>query len=343
MSEIKIINGQSLPNVPWQERPADLEEGAVLWRYTENPVMGRNPTPKIGRIFNSAVVPWQDGYIAVLRGEQVNGVPHVYLGRSKDGIHWNVDRERVQFVDENGEPWMPNYAYDPRLVKVEDTYYIIWCTDFHGAAIGIAKTKDFEHFTRMENPFIPYNRNAVLFPRKIGGMYKMLSRPSDSAHTPFGDIFLSESPDLIYWGRHRHVMSRGPMWWEAVKIGAGACPIETTEGWLMFFHGVASTCNGFVYSMGGAILDRDEPSKVLYRCENYLLTPEMPYEVSGFVPNVVFPCATVQDADTGRIAIYYGSADTCVGLAFGYVDEIVQYIKDNSVLNPDDGVAFEKF
>lgn len=265
------------------------------------------------------------------------------LGRSKDGIHWNVDRERVQFVDENGEPWMPNYAYDPRLVKVEDTYYIIWCTDFHGAAIGMAKTKDFEHFTRMENPFIPYNRNAVLLPRKIGGMYKMLSRPSDSAHTPFGDIFLSESPDLIYWGRHRHVMSRGPMWWEAVKIGAGACPIETTEGWLMFFHGVASTCNGFVYSMGGAILDRDEPSKVLYRCENYLLTPEMPYEVSGFVPNVVFPCATVQDADTGRIAIYYGSADTCVGLAFGYVDEIVQYIKDNSVLNPDDGVAFEKF
>ena len=160
MSEIKIINGQSLPNIPWQERPADLEEGAVLWRYTENPVMGRNPTPKIGRIFNSAVVPWQDGYIAVLRGEQVNGVPHVYLGRSKDGIHWNVDRERVQFVDENGEPWMPNYAYDPRLVKVEDTYYIIWCTDFHGAAIGMAKTKDFKHFTRMENPFIPYNRNA---------------------------------------------------------------------------------------------------------------------------------------------------------------------------------------
>ena len=91
------------------------------------------------------------------------------------------------------------------------------------------------------------------------------------------------------------------------------------------------------------IFRRDEPSKVLYRCENYLLTPEMPYEVSGFVPNVVFPCATVQDADTGRIAIYYGSADTCVGLAFGYVDEIVQYIKDNSVLNPDDGVAFEKF
>ena len=173
MSEIKMINGQSLPNIPWQERPADLEEGAVLWRYTENPVMGRNPTPKIGRIFNSAVVPWQDGYIAVLRGEQVNGVPHVYLGRSKDGIHWDVEREKVPFVDDNGNPKMPHYAYDPRLVKVDDTYYIIWCTDFYGAAIGMAKTKDFKTFTRIENPFIPFNRNAVLFPRKVNGKFKL--------------------------------------------------------------------------------------------------------------------------------------------------------------------------
>ena len=281
MSEIKIINGQSLPNIPWQERPADLEEGAVLWRYTENPVMGRNPTPKIGRIFNSAVVPWQDGYIAVLRGEQVNGVPHVYLGRSKDGIHWNVDRERVQFVDENGEPWMPNYAYDPRLVKVEDTYYIIWCTDFHGAAIGIAKTKDFEHFTRMENPFIPYNRNAVLFPRKIGGMYKMLSRPSDSAHTPFGDIFLSESPDLIYWGRHRFMMGAvkgDESAWQSMKIGPGPIPIETDEGWLLIYHGVINTCNGYVYRIGAALLDIDEPWKVKYRGKDYLLAPHELYE-----------------------------------------------------------------
>ena len=336
MSEIKIINGQSLPNIPWQERPADLEEGAVLWRYTENPVMGRNPTPKIGRIFNSAVVPWQDGYIAVLRGEQVNGVPHVYLGRSKDGIHWNVDRERVQFVDENGEPWMPNYAYDPRLVKVEDTYYIIWCTDFHGAAIGMAKTKDFKHFTRMENPFIPYNRNAVLFPRKINGNFMMLSRPSDSGHTPFGDIFLSESPDLVYWGKHRHVMGKGSEWWESLKIGGGAAPIETSEGWLLFYHGVSGTCNGYVYSIGGAILDIDNPSIVKYRCENFLLTPEEWYEERGFVPNVCFPCATIHDSASGKIAIYYGAADSYVGLAFTKLDEIVDYIKTNSVVTSAD-------
>jgi len=224
-------------------------------------------------------------------------------------------------------------------VKVEDTYYIIWCTDFFGASIGMAKTKDFKTFTRIENPFIPFNRNAVLFPRKINGMFKMMSRPSDSGHTPFGDIFVSESPDMEYWGHHRHVMGRGSKWWESVKIGSGAAPIETTEGWLLFYHGVATTCNGFVYSMGGAILDINEPSKVLYRCENHLLTPEEPYETCGFVPNVVFPCATLQDEDTGRIAIYYGAADTNVGLAFTTVDEIVAYIKEHSDLQWGDDVA----
>ena len=142
---VKMLNVPSLPNIPWQEKPADYKLSSPVWRYSENPVMGRNPTPEIARIFNSAVVPWEDGYIAVLRGEQVNGIPYVYLGHSKDGIHWDVEREKVPFVDDNGNPKMPHYAYDPRLVKVEDTYYIIWCTDFHGAAIGMAKTKDFKN------------------------------------------------------------------------------------------------------------------------------------------------------------------------------------------------------
>ena len=139
-------------------------------------------------------------------------------------IHWDFDRgTRFQFVRRRGRTIScPVYAYDPRLVKVEDTYYIIWCQDFYGASIGMAKTTDFKTFTRLENPFIPYNRNAVLFPRKINGNYMLLSRPSDSGHTPFGDIFLSESPDLVYWGRHRHVMSQGSEWWESVKIGGGA-------------------------------------------------------------------------------------------------------------------------
>lgn len=164
----------------------------------------------------------------------------------------------------------------------------------------------------------------------------MLSRPSDSGHTPFGDIFLSESPDMTYWGKHRHVMGKSSECWESLKIGGGAAPIETTEGWLLFYHGVSGTCNGYVYSIGGAILDIDNPSIVKYRCQNFLLTPEDWYEERGFVPNVTFPCATIHDAESGKIAIYYGAADIYVGLAFTTVDQIVAYIKENSVVRADD-------
>lgn len=330
MDKVKLVASATLPNIPWQERAEG--QTAPMWRYSTNPIIKRNPLKNVARIFNSAVVPFEDGFVGVFRGEQRNGIPHIYFGRSKDGINWDFDEEKIQFVDENGELAIPNYAYDPRLVKVEDTYYIIWCTDFHGAAIGMARTKDFKFFERMSNPFLPFNRNAVLFPRKVNDKYLLLSRPSDSGHTPFGDIFLSESPDLVYWGRHRHVMSNSSFWWESMKIGAGPAPIETSEGWLLIYHGVTGTCSGYVYSIGGAILDIDDPSKVKYRCENFLLTPEEDYEERGFVPNVCFPCATLQDAQTGRMAIYYGAADSYVALAFAYVDELVDYIKSNNTV-----------
>lgn len=335
MSDIKILNAPDVSNMPWQDGPDSFQD-APIWRYKENPIIGRNPIEGVARIFNSAVVAYEGAFVGVFRGEQRNGVSFIYFGRSKDGIHWDFEHDKIRFVDEEGKEFMPVYAYDPRLVKVEDTYYAIWCQDFFGAAIGIAKTTDFKTFTRIENPFIPFNRNAVLFPRKINGNYVLLSRPSDSGHTPFGDIFLSQSPDMTYWGKHRHVMSRSYEWWESLKIGGGAAPIETTEGWLMFYHGVSGTCNGYVYSIGGAILDINEPSKVLYRCENFLLTPEEWYEERGFVPNVCFPCATVHDPATGRIALYYGCADSYVSLAFTKVDLIVDYIKAHSHVTDTD-------
>ena len=289
MSKYKMISPK-VPNVPWQERPAELN-GAPVWRYKENPIIGRNPVKGVARIFNSAVMPYGDEFIGVFRGEQTNGIPYIY---------------------------------------------IIWCQDFYGAAIGMAKTTDFKTFTRIENPFLPFNRNAVLFPRKIGGNFMLLSRPSDSGHTPFGDIFISESPDLTYWGKHRHVMGKGSEWWESLKIGGGAAPIETSEGWLLFYHGVSGTCNGYVYSIGGAILDIDNPSIVKYRCETFLLTPEEWYEERGFVPNVCFPCATIHDSESGKIAIYYGAADSYVGLAFTELDDIIDYIKEHSVVTTTD-------
>jgi beta-1,4-mannooligosaccharide/beta-1,4-mannosyl-N-acetylglucosamine phosphorylase len=334
MSTLKVI-GDAMPGLPWEEKPLDC--GLALWRHGGNPIVGRNPVPSCGRVYNSAVVAWKGGFAGVFRADHRDGTARLHAGFSRDALHWDIRDEPIRWKDESGADYQPAYAYDPRVVSVEGRYYIVWCCDFSGACLGLGVTDDFESFTRLENPSCPYNRNGVLFPRKVGGMYLLLSRPSDPAHTPFGDIFVSESPDLVHWGRHRKVMSRGgPGWWQGVKIGPGAAPIETSEGWLLLYHGVSSTCNGFVYSFGAALLDLERPSKVLYRGRDYLLTPEEDYETRGFVPNVVFPCATLCDAPSGRLAIYYGAADTCVALAYGCAQEIVERIKADSLLLPGD-------
>ena len=329
----KII-GEAIPNMPWEDRPAGNNE--ILWRYSKNPIIGWNPTPKVARVFNSAVVQYGDGYVGVFRCDHKDITMHLHFGKSKDGINWDIDHEDIKWVDESGKPFQPEYGYDPRLVKFGDEYMIMWCTSHNGEpTIGLGKTKDFKTFVRLENAFLPFNRNGVLFPRKINGNYVLLSRPSDNGHTPFGDIFLSESPDLTYWGKHKHVM-RTSNSWQALKVGAGPIPIETDEGWLMIYHGVILTCSGYVYSFGSALLDLDNPSKVLYRSKKYLLTPEEPYELAGFVPSVCFPCAALCDAPTGRLAIYYGAADTYTGIAFGTVDEIIAFTKENNSLAAGD-------
>ena len=328
MKNIKII-GNALPQIPWQEKNTKCD--LPLWRYEGNPIIGREPVPGISRIFNSGVVWYGERFVGVFRAERHDGIPMLNLGRSKDGICWEVEEQPIQVIDEEGKRVDYAYMYDPRLIPVEDKFYIIFCTDNHGATIGIIETKDFNTFVKKENPFLPFNRNGVLFPRRIGGKYMLLSRPSDSGHTPFGDIFLSESPDLTYWGKHRHLMGKSSaLWWENVKIGGGCAPIETDIGWLLIYHGVTGTCNGFVYSIGGAILDKDDPSKVLYRCKNYLLTPTEQYETTGFVDNVTFPCSALCCSETGKIAIYYGAADTYMALAFTTVDEVCQYIIKNA-------------
>jgi beta-1,4-mannooligosaccharide/beta-1,4-mannosyl-N-acetylglucosamine phosphorylase len=285
-------------------------------------------------IYNSAVVPFKDALAGVFRTESKNRYPRLHAGHSRDGIRWDIEPEPITMTCDDPDMDHDVYAYDPRVVKIEETYYVIWCSGHNGPTIGLARTDDFRLFRRLENAFLPFNRNGVLFPRKVGDHYLMLSRPSDNGHTPFGDIYLSESPDLCHWGRHRRVM--GPsgddqrQWWQRTKIGAGPAPIETSEGWLMIYHGVMDTCNGFVYSVGAALLDLEQPWKVLYRTDQHLMTPEANYEVCGHVPNVVFPCAALCDAITGRMAIYYGAADTCSCVAFAQVEELIEFVKANS-------------
>lgn len=325
----KII-GNPLPNIPWQEK--DSSETMPVWRYNGNPIIRRNATKRSNSVFNSAVVPFEDGFIGVFRCDNRSISMDIYIGKSKDGIHWEIENEPIHFEGAEEEILNREYRYDPRMCFIEDRYYITWCNGYHGPTIGVAYTFDFKKIIQLENAFLPCNRNGVLFPRKIGGKYMLMSRPSDNGHTPFGDIFVSQSTDMEYWGKHRFIMGsvRGDdSAWQGTKVGPGPIPIETDEGWLLIYHGVITTCNGFVYRMGSALLDTDEPWKVICRGRDYILAPYESYECMGDVPNVVFPCAALADADTGRIAIYYGCADTVTGLAFTTVDDLLSYIREN--------------
>ena len=328
MSKYKMISPK-VPNVPWQECPAELN-GAPVWRYKENPIIGRNPVKGVARIFNSAVMPYGDEFIGVFRGEQTNGIPYIYLGRSKDAIHWNFEENKINFVDENGESFMPVYAYDPRLVKVEDTYYIIWCQDFYGAAIGMAKTTDFKTFTRIENPFLPFNRNAVLFPRKIGGKFAMMHRPKQFVGERYGvkypSIWLKFSDDLLAWEdkpSHLLIAGREGTWEE--KIGGSTPPILTEAGWLTLYHGVADGGTA-EYRVGALLLDRENPLRVLARTPEPILEPEFFYETEGFYSHCVFPTGNV--VVDGVLYVYYGGADKYVGVATCRLEELLNYLTE---------------
>lgn len=321
----------NLPNIPWEEKPSG--HGGAVWRYSHNPIVYHNAIPSSNSIFNSAVVPYGDGFAGVFRCDSKTRQMQLHAGHSLDGIHWDIEHQRIEFLAHDEQAREINvfdYAYDPRVIWLEDRYYVTWCNGYHGPTIGVGYTYDFETFYQLENAYLPFNRNGVLFPRKINGKYAMLSRPSDNGHTPFGDIFYSESPDMQHWGRHRFVMGTTSGWQET-KIGAGPIPIETDEGWLLIYHGVLTSCNGFVYSFGAALLDLEKPWQVLYRGEPYLLAPQVPYERTGDVPNVAFPCAALVDDETGRLAIYYGGADTVICLAFGHVSEVVNFVKSSHV------------
>ena len=325
------IDMPTLPNIPWEERPSGSDD--VLWRSARNPIIPHDLIPSSNSIFNSAVVPFEGEFAGVFRCDSKTRRMQLHSGRSVDGVNWTIDNERIRFVPDNAQVEEISdfqYAYDPRVVWLEDRYYVTWCNGYHGPTIGVGYTYDFETYYQLENAYLPFNRNGVLFPRKVNGKFAMLSRPSDNGHTPFGDIYYSESPDMTHWGRHRFVMGT-TSGWQATKIGAGPIPIETSEGWLLIYHGVLTSCNGFVYSFGATLLDLERPWQVLYRGEPYLLAPQAPYERTGDVPNVAFPCAALVDGQTGRLAIYYGGADTVVCLAFGYVDELVEFVKMTSV------------
>ncbi len=188
------MSANPLPNIPWEARPPDCSD--VDWRYSANPIIPRDLIPSSNSIFNSAVVPFQDKFAGVFRCDNKKREMNIHRGFSKNGIDWELENDPIDWVSADPEISRFEYRYDPRVVWLEDRYYITWCNGYHGPTIGNGYTFDFEEFTFLENALLPFNRNGVLFPRKINGKYFMLSRPSDNSHTPFGDIYLSQSDDF---------------------------------------------------------------------------------------------------------------------------------------------------
>ncbi len=300
----------------------------VFQRYAGNPIITSRAVPRANSIHNSAVVKFGKRYAGVFRVDEQDFSYVLHAGFSDDGLHWDIDPKPIKMKSPNPEVKVSEHSYDPRITRLGDTYYVTWCNAAgQGPTIGLARTKDFKTFIQMENPLATANRNCVIFPRKIGGKYAILHRPSDRGHTPFGDIFYATSPDLTHWGCHRFVFGpRGG--WQATKVGPGPAPIETKDGWLLIYHGVWTSCNGYLYYAGGALLDLEKPWKVLYRTRDYLLAPTETYERVGDVPNVVFPSSVIVEGDILRL--YYGCADTCVSVAEAAIPDIIKFIKAHS-------------
>jgi predicted GH43/DUF377 family glycosyl hydrolase len=214
--------------------------------------------------------------------------------------------------------------YDPRVTKIGNTYYMVHAAHSgHTCRLSLMKTDDFKKFQWLGFISETDNRNGVLFPEKINGLYARLDRPNIADGS--GDIWVSFSPDLIFWGKSECVFRKweGTRWaWK--KIGAGAVPIKTSEGWLTIFHGVRTQCHShFVYQLGVCLLELNDPAKVKHMAEEAILLPEEPYELTGQTPSVVFTCGAIVE-DDGEIKIYYGGADTVQCVATTTVERLLE-------------------
>ncbi|HUW82081.1 MAG TPA: glycoside hydrolase family 130 protein [Phycisphaerae bacterium] len=304
-----------------------MDPNDVITRYPGNPILTAKDIPGAHSVFNSGVAEYNGRYVMVMRVEIKTGQQTMQLAWSDDGIHWDPEPHKV--LEPTEEPYLTyeEANYDPRVTKLGGTYYIMYCSENRfGAQLGLSKTEDFKTFEKVGMQAEPNNRNGVLFPEKIGGYYARLDRPFSEGVA--GNMWISFSPDLIHWGQFRCVMESRRFCWDRGKIGPGAPPFRTEEGWLEIFHGTTPFCNGLVYRLGVVLLDLEQPWKVVARAEQYLLTPQTDYERHGDVDNVCFVCAALPDYENDMVRIYYGGADTCMCLATAKISDLIAFAKD---------------
>jgi predicted GH43/DUF377 family glycosyl hydrolase len=283
----------------------------MITRYAHNPILTKADIPyPVETVHNAAVVKHGDEYIMLFRSHLRTGRSIIGLARSHDGFQFTADRE--PFLTPQGEEFS---VEDPRVTLVEGEYliaYSVYSRD--GVQIALSRTRDFLAVERVGLITEADYRNVVIFPEKFGGLYARLDRPH-SEIAPWS-IWISFSPDLRFWGQSQLIMRPVPYHWDEMKIGPGAPPIKTEQGWLSIYHGVFETMDGSIYRLGVALHDLRNPAKIIGVGDSWILQPEDPWEVTGYVHNVVFTCGAVAESD-GTVKIYWGGADTvmCAGTA----------------------------
>lgn len=312
---------------------------AVFHRHHANPILSAADWPyPVHSVFNPGATRLQDGSTLLLcRVEDRRGLSHLCVARSANGIdEWAIDPEPTFPSDPERYPEELWGIEDPRITYVPElSRHVIAYTAFGrgGPGVALALTEDFRHFERLGVVMQPDDKDAALLPRRIDGHFALLHRPvADSgAH-----IWMSYSPDLRNWGGHRLVLkARRGGWWDANKIGLSPPLIETPRGWLMIYHGVRRTASGSIYRLGLALLDLQRPEVPLLRSDPWVLGPEASYEQQGDVPHVVFPCGVTVGDDGDTLSLYYGAADTSVGLARASTRELLAWLEQNAAPDPD--------
>ncbi len=304
----------------------------LFHRYAGNPILTAADWPYPAHtVFNAGACQIGDTTLLLVRVEDRRGHSHLTAARSLDGItNWQIDSLPTFSADPTNfaeEAWG---VEDARVTWVPDRgEWVITYTAYSpiGPLVSLAVTHDFKTFNRLGPVMPPEDKDAAIFPRKFGDRYAMIHRPvstgSSGAH-----IWMSFSPDLRHWGDH-HVLlhARRGAWWDANRIGLSPTPLETPEGWLLLYHGVRHTPGGCLYRLGLALLDLENPWRVLRRSDEWVFAPEMSYERQGDVNGVVFPCGWILDEATGTIRMYYGAADSCLALATAQLSEVMDYLR----------------
>ena len=305
----------------------------LLVRHPGNPILTSRDWPySINSVFNAAATLLADGTTLLLcRVEDRRGLSHLCAARSANGIDgWQIDSEPTMMPSPMEFPEELWGIEDPRITFVPELQqYVVTYTSYSrgGPGVSLALTKDFRTFERYGVIMPPDDKDSALLPRRINGYWALIHRPMTAlgAH-----MWISYSPDLRYWGRHRLMLeARKGAWWDANKIGLSPPPIETARGWLVFYHGVRHTPSGCLYRLGLALFDLENPEKCLLRGDSWIFGPEADYERHGDVNDVVFPCGYTMDADGDTINLYYGAADCSIALARASVRALLAWLDAN--------------